>query len=130
MYFFPRDCPRILLWPRPQTLAKDKEAWWAGSSARMLAYIEAGWLERLRNAVIWRYELPPEPFEDLEDAGMWVSRTTVEPLSVTRLDDLPAALEAGSVELRVLPDLTPLRGVWNTSLHASGLRLRNAVLWS
>ncbi len=25
--------------------------------------------------------------------------------------------------------LTPLRGIWDTSLHASGIRLRNAQDW-
>jgi hypothetical protein len=129
MYLFPRDCPRILLWPTPATTALDKDAWWDGSAARMLAFVEEGWRARLSEAAIWRYELPPEPFEDLKDAGMWVSRSAVVPLSVTRIDNLPAALEAENVELRVLPDLTPLKGVWNTTLHASGIRLRNAVRW-
>ncbi len=33
------------------------------------------------------------------------------------------------VELRVMESLTPLRGVWETSLHASGIRLRHAQGW-
>ena len=36
--------------------------------------------------------------------------------------------EAG-VELRVMHRLTPLRDVWSTSLHASGIRLRHAQDW-
>ncbi len=40
------------------------------------------------------------------------------------------ALEAANVELRLLPSLEPLRDVWETSLHASGVRLRNAQGWN
>jgi hypothetical protein len=46
------------------------------------------------------------------------------------ITDMPAALEREGVELRVLDDLVQLRSLWNTSLHASGIRLRNAVGWS
>jgi hypothetical protein len=46
------------------------------------------------------------------------------------LDDLPAELAACRVELRVMPSLVPLGGVWATSLHASGIRLRNAAGWA
>ena len=45
------------------------------------------------------------------------------------LTDLPAALAEHGVELRLMDDLTPLRGVWDNSLHASGVRLRNARGW-
>jgi hypothetical protein len=38
-------------------------------------------------------------------------------------------LRSSGVELRVLDRLTPLRGVWDSSLHASGIRLRNAQGW-
>ena len=68
--------------------------------------------------------------EDLNDAGMWVSRAPVTPLSLEVLGDLPAALAAAGAELRVVPSLVPLKGVWSTSLHASGVRLRNAQGWS
>ncbi|MDF2901263.1 MAG: hypothetical protein K0Q62_1322, partial [Phenylobacterium sp.] len=50
MYLFPRDCPRILLWPRPDTTAQDLERWWGGSPCRIIAHVEAAWLERLSKA--------------------------------------------------------------------------------
>lgn len=65
-----------------------------------------------------------------DDAGMWVSRSAVGPLACNAIANLPQALLAADVELRALPDLTPLREVWRTTLHASGLRLRNAVNWN
>jgi hypothetical protein len=130
MYLFPRDCPRILLWRTPQTVAADAQVYFGASTARMLAYVEEGWADAISTATLYRYELPAKPFESLDDAGMWVSRTEVRPLRRTEIGDLAAELRAASVELRTLPDLTPLKGAWNTSLHASGIRLRNAVSWN
>lgn len=129
MYLFPRDCPRILLWQTPQTTEQDRAAWWGRRSDSAIACVEWAWLERIRAGRLYRYEMPPATFEDLDDAGMWVSRTAVTPLRVEVIDDLPGALADCGVELRVMPTLTPLRDVWSTSLHASGVRLRNARGW-
>ena len=60
---------------------------------------------------------------------MHVSQDTVTPVSVEPMGGLLEALRGATVELRVLERLTPLRGAWATSLHASGIRLRNAVGW-
>ena len=130
MYFFPRDCPRILLWRKPTTTAADLAAWWGARDCRMIAHIEWAWYERFRAETIYRYELPVAPFEDLDDAGMWVSRQTVTPISCEPLPDLALALRDADVELRLMESLLPLRGVWDTSLHASGNRLRNAAGWN
>lgn len=129
MYYFPRDCPRILLWALPSTSEADRERWFGASEARMLAYIEWAWLERMRTASLYRYVFDGARFEDLGDAGMHVSRSAVVPLAVEPVGDLLEALRGGEVELRLLERLTPLCGVWETSLHASGIRLRNAVGW-
>jgi hypothetical protein len=129
MYLFPRECPRILLWPTAATLEEDHARVWGDSEAQMIAYIETAWLERLKSTQLHRYELPSERFEDLGDAGMWVSRSAVAPRGVTILNDLNAALESCDVELRPVETLRPLKNVWSTSLHASGIRLRNAKDW-
>ena len=39
------------------------------------------------------------------------------------------SLAAQGVELRAMESLLPLKDVWSTSLHASGIRLRNARDW-
>ncbi len=129
LYLFPRDCPRILLYPTPTTTDEDHALWWGGRSCRMIAHVEWAWFERLRTARLYRYELPLAAFEDLGDTGMWVARGEVEPLGVEILDDLPAALAEQGVELRLMDSLVALKGVWDTSLHASGIRLRNAAGW-
>jgi len=129
LYFFPRDCPRILLRRTPRTTDADLDAWWGGQDWSMIAHMEWAWYERFRAATLYRYELPPNAFEPLSDAGMWVSRDEVRPLSVEAIDDLAAALRFENVELRLMERLTPLRHVWDTTLHASGIRLRNAQGW-
>jgi uncharacterized protein DUF6886 len=129
MFFFPRECPRVLLWPLPGTTPQDRERWLGSTAARIVAHVERTWWDRLRSAAIHRYEVPAATFESLDDAGMHVSRSEVTPLGVRTLSDLPDALAAAGVELRVLEDLTPLRGAWVTTLHASGIRLRNARGW-
>ena len=129
MYLFPRDCPRILLWATPNSTSQDIEHWWRGSPYKILAYIEKAWLESLKATPIYRYELPTKSFENLHDAGRWVSKEVVEPLRMDVLNDLVDELEAHDVELRVAQSLVPLKEVWRTSLHASGIRLRNAQGW-
>jgi hypothetical protein len=127
LYFFPRECPRILLWARPTSVQTDIDVWLRGS--KRIAFIERAWLERLRAATIHRYALPCAGFEPLGDVGMHVCRRAVRPTGVEALSVLPDRLAEAEVELRVLDDLTSLRGAWETSLHASGLRLRNAQGW-
>ena len=130
MYFFPRDCPRILIWPTDKTVAADRERYWGSSTSRMIAFIERRWLARMSSAMINRYELPPSSFESLGDAGMWVARTVVYPLQRMIFSDMTLALELQNVELRPVDDLAQFKDLWNTSLHASGIRLRNASGWS
>ena len=130
MYLFPRDCPRILLWPTARTTAADRALWFSDPAPRMIAYIEAAWLGALNATTLYRYDMPTAAFECLGDAGMWVSRAPVEPLGVEPVRDLPRMLRDCEVELRVMETLGPLRNVWSTSLHASGIRLRNAVGWA
>ena len=60
----------------------------------MVAYVEEAWADAVSTATLYRYELPPEPFESLDDAGMWVSRSAVRPLRRTEIGDLAAELRA------------------------------------
>lgn len=128
LYLFPRECPRILIWALPTTTAEDRARWLGDAAA--VAFIEEAWWERFQAAAIWRYRLPEATFENLGDAGMWVSCTGVDALDAVHLTDLPGELAARKVSVRAVPALKPLRGLWDTSLHASGLRLRNAASWA
>lgn len=126
MYLFPRDCPRILIWPTARTTEADRERWFAASRYGRIAFIERCWLEQIATQSVYRYELPRESFEDLDDAGMWVSRHAVDPIRVDEVSALPRELNALGVELRAVEKLLALQDVFESSLHASGIRLRNA----
>lgn len=131
-YLFPRDCPRVLLWATERTSAEDCVRWLHGDARAKVACIEWTWFERLQRTALFRYTLPPQRFAPLEgeaNAWMLVSRDSVRPLAVEPVGSLIAALVGARVELRLMPSLTPLRNAWATSLHVSGIRLRNARGW-
>ncbi len=130
MYLFPRDCPRILLWATAASTAEDRAAWLGDGGPRMVAFVERGWRERIHAARLVRYRLPPESFETLDDAGMWVSRRAVVPLEAVTIDNLPAALAAADTALRMVDSLQAVRPALASSLHVSGIRLRNAATWT
>jgi len=129
LYLFPRECPRILIWPTSCSTAQDRTAWMGSTEARAVAYVEAGWMARIRSATIWRYGMPSGAFIETGEVGMWVSRSTVLPDKVEPLSDLRGRLKAADVELRALDRLASLKPVWRSTLHASGIRLRNALDW-
>ncbi|MDM0028425.1 DUF6886 family protein [Variovorax saccharolyticus] len=128
---FPRECPRVVMWATDDTTEEDRKAWLEPMPAgmRALAFIERCWLERLARATVFRYELPRDSFIDIEDVGMHVSRSVVVPSGSTGLTDLRSALGACRVHLQVLDSLLPLKTAWASSLHVSGIRLRNAIGW-
>ena len=131
LYLFPRDCPRIVLWAQESTTASDKATWLGDLELgfEALALAESAWLPKIRAATMFRYEFSPESFESLNDAGMWVSRSEVEPFDVKRLDDLIVELEESRTQLRFVESLQSYRAAWESSVHVSGIRLRNATSW-
>lgn len=129
LYLFPRDCPRILAWPTPRSSAADRDRWLGPGESRAVAFVEATWIGRLRAAGIHRYELPAATFRSIEDAGMWVSEAPVVPLGCVALTRLDGELARRGVDLRVVDSLAPLAALWDSSLHVSGIRLRNSLSW-
>jgi hypothetical protein len=129
LYLFPRDCPRILAWATPRSSAADRARWLEPGDPRAVAFVETAWIDRLRSAVIHRYELPAASFRSLDDAGMWVSEAPVVPLGRAALAGLDAELARRGVDLRVVDSLVPLAALWDSSLHVSGIRLRNSASW-
>jgi uncharacterized protein DUF6886 len=129
-YCFPRECPRILAWATPQTTDADLRVWCQDGPARRVACIEAGWLERMRTVPLYRYEFEPTGFAPLEgDPWMWVSAEAQRSVAVAPVGDLLMELLSDGVELRIMSSLLPLKGAWATTMHVSGIRLRNAVGW-
>jgi hypothetical protein len=127
-YYLPRDCPRVILWPSERATAEAMERFFAHSHARCIMAIESGWLDRVRQAQIYRYTLPMEHFTTQDDsAGYYVSRESVTPIEVAPVGDLLEAICGAGIELRLTPSLWPLRhAVVNSSLEFSIIRMRNA----
>lgn len=126
MYLFPPDCPRVLAWPTSATTPQYLAAFKVMTTCRMVAHIEQRWLKRLARTTIYRYELSPAGFEQLDDTGMWASRVPSMPLGVERIDNLEKALQDAGAELRILPSLKTLASLWDTSLNVVGIRLSKA----
>jgi hypothetical protein len=111
LYWFPRNCPRIAIWPRSPSDRTKFEAQFTTSAPRLHA-IEFDWLERMRTAQIHRYEFAAEGFAPWEDAdGQWISQRQVAPISVTPVGDLLAAHAQAAIELRLVPSLWPLNDI-------------------
>lgn len=130
LYWFPRDCPRVTFWRNPATTDEDAARFLGHTVAQRVHVIEAGWLERMRNATLYVYRFDTAPFEIDGDAetGHWVSRQAVTPLGCEPLGDLLARHAAAGIELRVTPSLWPMRDALVAStVRFSMSRLRNAA---
>lgn len=125
-YLVPRDCPRVTFYAGRGTTAADAEAFLRSSAA--VVAIEWDWFDRLRASRLYCYSLPAETFELFDEcAGYFVSRAPVIPARMEVFDDLLAELRRRDVELRIVPNLWPLRdAVAASTLRFSMIRMRNA----
>jgi hypothetical protein len=126
-FLTPRDCPRITFRAGPSTTEADSARFLCG--ARRVVAFEASWLERVMACTLAIYEMPADPFElALPEAGYWISREAVEPLSEMTQGNLMAAMAAAGAEVRLLQEFWPLcDAVASSSLEFSILRARNAA---
>ncbi len=125
-YWFPRQCPRVLIWPTPATTAEDRA--WLG--ADRVHAIEYGWLRRMQTTRLYAYRFDAAPFHPIGDPPhAHVATGTVEPLGPPEpVGDLVALHERAGIELRVMANLWPFwRRVTASTLGFSGIRLRNAA---
>lgn len=127
LYWFPRDCPRVTMWPRRAEDAAVFQERLATVAMRVHA-IETAWLDRMRNAVIYRYEFDPSGFTPWDDAdGQWISKDEVEPVSVTPVGDVLEAHVDAEIELRIVPSLWPLHDIARSGeFDFSLVRMHNA----
>jgi hypothetical protein len=128
LFWFPRQCPRITFWTEDGQPADRL----GPTSAGRVHAIEAQWLERVRTCRLFIYRFRPTGFLPWPDAdGYWVSDAEQAPVDVAPAGDLLALHEARGIELRVVPDLAPLRAaVVASGLRFSMCRLADAVGWT
>ena len=128
-FILPRDCPRVTYGIGKRTIEEDRERFFAHSRARRIVAVESRWAPAILACRLFLYEMPSASFElALEEAGYYISRTTVLPLGVIEIRDLIGELLKREVELRFLPDLWPLSdAVIASTLEFSNIRMRNAA---
>lgn len=126
-YWFPRECPRGTYWAVNTTSDRDVEQFLSGDRSSRVHLLQADWLGALRDARVFAYRLPHEPFEPYgRAAGYWVSRDPVVPLEMVEVGDLLVKHAEAGVELRIVPKLLPLwQKVIDSTLEFSGIRLSN-----
>jgi len=130
VYFFPRQCPRIVLWALEKSTRADIDRWMGGPGCRMAAFIEKEWLPTLESCRLYRYSFDPAGFKDSGDHGTHVNPETVRPASVEPVGPLTHALEGAGIRLNIVDSLRVFGNSINSSLHFSGIRLRNSETWT
>jgi hypothetical protein len=127
-YLLPRDCPRVTFAASAQTSEADRRRFGITTDARVVV-IEQSWWDRVNASTVHVYEMPTAGFTlHDEDAGYWISREAVRPLSEFAVTELPSAIASRNTELRVVDRLRPLHdAVVDSSLSFSIIRIRNAL---
>ncbi|NHN30479.1 DUF6886 family protein [Paenibacillus agricola] len=128
-YFFPRDCPRVCIWPKDETTDEDMERFFGHSQNRRIVAWEAGWLDRMVKGCIYRYTFDPDDFIlNHADAGYFTTTRTVKPLAVERIDNLLASITDLGIEVRITPSLMPLKqAILSSTVNFSMIRMKNAI---
>jgi hypothetical protein len=128
-YFLPRQCPRVTFYALPESTPEDVERLLCGSTAKYVVAIESRWLPEAQACRLTLYTFSAETFA-LQDAnaGYYISRQPVIPLSATPITDVLGTLLQQDVELRVMPSLWKLReAVIASTLQFSINRMGNAT---
>ncbi|RXZ83644.1 hypothetical protein EBB07_04465 [Paenibacillaceae bacterium] len=128
-YFFPRDCPRVCIWPMETTTEQDYARFFGHSGTSRMIAIESGWLEKVRTGTIYRYRFDPAQFQLYEaNAGYYTSTNTVKPAAVEIIDNLLGELADLNIEVRITPSLMPLKeAILASTVNFSMIRMKNAV---
>lgn len=129
-YWFPRDCPRAMVWVTPDTTDEDRHRVLGATTANRVHVIEYGWLEVMRSCVLYAYRLPAQVFRPFGEPAphAQVAEVAVEPLGPPEpVGDLLALHGEAGIELRIVGNLWQFWDAAITStLGFSGIRLANA----
>ena len=130
-YWFPRQCPRAMAWPQPDTTDADRQRIIGPGGGTRVHAVEYGWLERIRTTILYAYRFDAAPFRPFGQPypHAMVATEPVVPLGPPEpVGDLLARHADAGIQLRVLPNLWEFfDAVAASTLGFSGIRLRNAV---
>ncbi|MFD2446466.1 DUF6886 family protein [Bacillus sp. CGMCC 1.16607] len=130
-YFLPRDCPRIIYSKSTSLSEEDEKIFFSQTKASTIMTVESDWLESIRNTTIYKYTFTDDGFSLFDRiAGYYVSYTPVQPLYVEPMHHLLENITSRGVELRITPNLYPLREaiLKSTLENFSMIRMRNAKI--
>lgn len=127
-FLTPRDCPRVTFHIRPETKEDDRRRFFSSDTVRHAVIIEHDWFDRMRSTTLYLYEFAPTGFVMQDEiAGYYVARSTQTPIARHIIDDLPGALIARGVELRIIDNLRRIADdVKSSTLGWSLCRMANA----
>lgn len=134
LYFFPRDCPRVGIWPVESTVDEERRDF---GGPRMRLLIDRRYEDKWRSGGIYRYTVDAAGFEDCRDHGVWVCSHTATPERVEHLPDLPRAVEDAGVAVEIVDSLVDVglslfdrdEGRFTTTLHVSMIRMSLLAGW-
>ena len=127
LYWFPRNCPRLSVWARgggQQALLTELFE----TEASRVCVAETGWLQRVRDARIYRYVFDAAAFHPWPEAdGQYVTHQVVRPDRVEPIDDVFELHASADIELRFTPRLgAPMDRILASGLPFSFVRIRDA----
>ena len=125
-YLLPRDCPRVTYYPTARSSKEDIEKWMGPGTASHIIAVENKWMPIIQRTTLFVYEMPAQSFTLLDEcAGYYISRHTVEPISVKPVYNILEELAKRDVECRVMPSIYPLANIISQStLNYSLIRMR------
>ncbi|WP_068774294.1 DUF6886 family protein [Paenibacillus sp. FJAT-26967] len=122
-FYFPRNCPRIV-YTRSGGINREDEARFFGlSCADKIITVETQWYKAIKESTIYRYTLPSASFQLFDKtAGYYISEQTVTPVVMKPMRDLIGKLADLNIEIRLTPNLHPLKeAILNSTLDDFGI---------
>ncbi len=113
-YLLPRDCPRVC---------------YRETDGRKIISVEEKWMDTLKDSILYLYKFDPSSFLEVDPvAGYWISKKSVKPMSINKIDDINRILSENNVTLRVFPNLHEEKNrVVKSYKRFSVIRFRNAI---
>ncbi|MET0418657.1 MAG: DUF6886 family protein [Actinoplanes sp.] len=128
-YWFPRQCPRALVWATANTTEADRERLIDAGGGTRVHVIEYAWWRAMCTTRLYAYRLPAAQFHPIGDPPHAVVATEpVTPLGPAEpVGDLIDCHARAGIPMRLVDNLWPY---WDRVIEStagfSGIRLRNA----
>lgn len=112
-YMLPRDCPRIC---------------YRDDQGKKTIIIEKAWIEKINQTTLYLYKFDSGLFKEIDSiAGYWISRKSVKPKEVVKLNNLIETIKSKDINLKILDNLHDEKEhVIKNFKHFSVIRFRNA----